>query len=161
MLLGQIVAMSFAQNLFYATVLVSQRSSTRAKDEDKDDDGFDTTWSPPIYLEVLPTVISLVGTVMVPTVAHTKYFMPILLVPHLLLFVPAILRPSRNAIYSACTQGGEKEKLRRYIACFQSLPQYALSSRLIQRTWRWKVWAPVLMATLPSLCSAPFTNIQL
>lgn len=120
MLLGQIVAISFAQNLFYATVLVSQRSSTRAKDEDKDDDGFDPAWSPPIYLEVLPIVISLVSTVMVPTVAHTKYFMALLLVPHLLLFVPATLCPSRNAESTQPpTPGGEKEKLRRYIAFFQ------------------------------------------
>lgn len=94
MLLGQIVAISFAQNLFFATVLVSQQSRpTKAKDQaqrDAHDSGLE--WSPPLYLEVLPIAISLLSTVMVPTVAHTKYFMPLLLIPHLLLFVPATLR---------------------------------------------------------------------
>lgn len=120
MLLGQIVAISFAQNLFFATILVSQRSSTKAKRKDKDEEDSDTAWSPPIYLEVLPTVISLVSTVMVPTVAHTKYFMAILLVPHLLLFVPATLRPSRDTKATRSrVQGGEKRTPRRYTTFFQ------------------------------------------
>lgn len=124
MLLGQIVAISFAQNLFFATVLVSQRSSTKFRKENKDY-YLDAAWVPPIYIEVLPTAISLLSTVMVPSVAHTNYFMAMLLIPHLLLFVPATLLPSRGA----ATQGRGKETIRRYITFFQIL---TASSILIQ-----------------------------
>lgn len=96
MLLGQIVAISFAQNLFFATILVSKpvRNSRDKGPRDTGDGVGD--WLPPLALEVLPITASLLSTALVPFVAHTSYFMLILLVPHLLLFVPVMLRPSRG-----------------------------------------------------------------
>ncbi|KAJ5121754.1 hypothetical protein N7526_008691 [Penicillium atrosanguineum] len=87
MLLGQIVAISFAQNLFFATILVS-RQPTSAEKEEGDELSKEFSWSPPLYSELLPVASSLLSTVAVPMVAHTKYFMALLLIPHLLLFVP-------------------------------------------------------------------------
>lgn len=118
MLLGQIVAISFAQNLFFATILVSKPPRpNKAKDGDRDSG---LAWAPPLYLEVLPIVISLLSTAMVPTVAHTKYFMAILLIPHLLLFIPATLRPKRpTGAAKSRIQADEEKITRRYIVFFQ------------------------------------------
>ena len=105
MLLGQIVAISFAQNLFFATVLVSTWPESETKGRE---------WAPPLVLEIVPVALSLLSTALVPSVAHNRYFMLILLIPHLLLFVPAILRPdlsSRNT--------GENTVTRRYTTFFQ------------------------------------------
>ncbi|KAJ5495828.1 hypothetical protein N7539_000944 [Penicillium diatomitis] len=77
-------------------------------------------WSPPVYLEAIPVAISLISTVLVPSVAHTKYFMLLLLIPHLLLFVPAILRPSRSWSRESQAQAGTEEGvLRRYVTGFK------------------------------------------
>lgn len=84
MLLGQIVAISFAQNLFFVTVLVSSPSITPATK---------LAWMPPALLELAPVVISGLGAVATPFVANTPYFTPVLAVPHLLLFVPGLLSP--------------------------------------------------------------------
>lgn len=98
MLLGQIVAISFALNLFFATILVSRALQSVSDSSDADDDNEDQrhaiAWTPPLSLEVLPVAVSLLSTALVPSVTHTRYFMVVLLIPHLLLFVPAILRPS-------------------------------------------------------------------
>lgn len=122
MLLGQIVAISFAQNLFFATILVS-RQPCRTDGTKKDKSGAQDSiaaWSPPLYAEVLPVAISLISTVLVPTVAHTKYFMLMLLVPHLLLFVPAILRPSQSStVETHAKDYSEKRTIQRYAAFFQ------------------------------------------
>ncbi|KAF7719691.1 Uncharacterized protein PECH_004193 [Penicillium ucsense] len=123
MLLGQIVAISFAQNLFYATILVSRsqppvkRGNRMAKNVVRDPV---VAWSPSVYLEAIPVAISLIGTVLVPSVAHTKYFMLLLLIPHLLLFIPAILRPSRSWSRESQAQVGTEEGvLRRYVTGFK------------------------------------------
>lgn len=84
MLLGQIVAISFAQNLFFATILVSNPSTNR---------GAKTSWIPPAVLELAPVVISFLSAAVIPFVANTPYFMPVLAVPHLLLFIPGLLSP--------------------------------------------------------------------
>ncbi|KAJ5678525.1 uncharacterized protein N7477_004158 [Penicillium maclennaniae] len=125
MLLGQIVAISFAQNLFFATILVSKEPTPAKQDEEKEpSEGF--SWSPPLYSEILPVAISLLSTVAVPMVAHTKYFMATLLIPHLLLFVPAILRPSRSEKNRVATKTRSRAQdadntTRRYIVFFQLL----------------------------------------
>jgi hypothetical protein len=62
MLLGQIVAISFAQNLFLVTVLVSGPSITPARK---------LTWMPPALLELAPVVISGLGAAATPFVANT------------------------------------------------------------------------------------------
>ncbi|KAJ5812332.1 hypothetical protein N7474_008633 [Penicillium riverlandense] len=106
MVVGQIVAISFAQNLFFATILVSRRGlsshgngTQRGNDDNYDNDKDDhhvCDWTPPLLLELIPIATSLLSTVLVPSTAHTKHFMLILLIPHLLLFVPAMLRPRRS-----------------------------------------------------------------
>ncbi|EKV12112.1 hypothetical protein PDIG_46480 [Penicillium digitatum PHI26] len=84
MLLGQIVAISFAQNLFFITVIVSGPSSVPSTK---------LTWTPPVLLDLAPVVISGLGAAATPLVANTPYFMPVLAIPHLLLFVPGLLSP--------------------------------------------------------------------
>ncbi|KAJ6136140.1 hypothetical protein N7512_001300, partial [Penicillium capsulatum] len=120
MLLGQIVAISFAQNLFFATILVSsqpQSSKSKSKSKETDSkDGRELAWLPPLSCEILPVTLSLLSTVLVPSVAHTKYFMATLLIPHLLLFVPAVLRPSHS---SGTIQTGGDRVARRYIIFFR------------------------------------------
>lgn len=132
MLLGQIVAISFAQNLFFATILVSRQPRPiegTKKNKSNAQDSI-SAWSPPLYSEVLPVAISLISTVLVPTVAHTKYFMLMLLVPHLLLFVPAILRPSQSsAIETRAKNYNEEKAIRRYIMFFQ---WYTMTCVIIQ-----------------------------
>lgn len=81
MLLGQIVAISFALSLFAATLLVSMPVQHIQKH----------LLSPPLSLELAPVIISLLSALFVPYVVNTPYFLPLLLIPHLLLFVPGIL----------------------------------------------------------------------
>lgn len=88
MLLGQCVSISFAANLFFAAITVSQRPSEK-------DISF--KWYPPLAYELLPVALSLVGTLAVPTFAYQKDFMVVLLVPHVLVFVPCLLFPSDSS----------------------------------------------------------------
>lgn len=126
--LGQIVAISFAQNLFFATILVSRRprpTDNITRDEEDAQDPI-AAWSPPLYAEALLVAISLISTVMVPTIAHTKYFMLILLVPYLLPFVP----PSRSSASGTSAQKhGEEANLQPYVTFVQ---WYAMACVVIQ-----------------------------
>ncbi|KAJ5669678.1 hypothetical protein N7462_010748 [Penicillium macrosclerotiorum] len=125
MLLGQLVAISFAAILVFATVLVSQPSwskQSKGKKSNEDDGQALFAWCPPVYAEVLPVAISLLGAVFVPSVVHSKHFMPILLIPHLLLFIPATLHPSRSSGNTKPQVQGQVEAdrtTRRYIVFFQ------------------------------------------
>lgn len=132
MLLGQVVAISFAQNLFFATILVSRqpRQTEGIKKNKSDFQDSIAAWSPPLYSEVLPVAISLISTILVPTVAHTKYFMLMLLVPHLLLFIPAILRPGQSSTIEARARNYSEERtVQRYITFFQ---WYTMACVIIQ-----------------------------
>lgn len=84
MLLGQIVAISFALNLFAATLLASPLQHTKKQPDSGSS-------APPLPLELAPVIISLLSALFVPYVVDTPYFLPILMIPHLLLFVPGIL----------------------------------------------------------------------
>jgi hypothetical protein len=84
MLLGQIVAISFAQNLFFVTVLVSSPDTISPSKP---------AWMPPALLELAPVVIAGLSAAASPFVANTPYFMPVLAIPHLLLFIPGLLSP--------------------------------------------------------------------
>jgi hypothetical protein len=88
MLLGQIVAISFAQNLFYLAIILSSASKPRPPHQTSQHHSSSSSSS--FIWRLLPTLISLLSTAIVPFTVHTRYFMPILLVPHLLLFVPTL-----------------------------------------------------------------------
>ncbi|KAJ6021015.1 hypothetical protein N7540_006519 [Penicillium herquei] len=105
MLLAQCVSVSFAANLFFATIAVSERPNEK-------DSSF--TWSPSLVYELLPVVLSLVDAVAVPIFAYQKDFMFILLVPHFLTFVPGLLGP-RDSFRATRVQG---EKTTRRYAVF-------------------------------------------
>lgn len=115
MLLGQIVAVSFAQNLFYLAILVSRASTT----EPKGAPGL--LWTPNALLEAEPLLISLVSTAAVPYATHTASFMLILLVPHLLLFVPCILHPRILPQGSGTLRNAYEVVKRRYIPLFSTV----------------------------------------
>jgi hypothetical protein len=122
MLLGQIVAISFAQILFSAPDLVSRqpRSTDAIKKNKGDDQDHVAAWSPPLYSEVLPVAISLISIVLVPTVVHTKHFILVLLVLHLFLFVPAILHPRQSSTINMHGKNyNEEMTIRRYVPFFQ------------------------------------------
>lgn len=69
MVVGQIVAISFAQNLFFATILVSRTgwsshdNGNQHGNEDNDDNDKEGTWTPPLLLELIPIATSLLSTV--------------------------------------------------------------------------------------------------
>lgn len=89
MLLGQIVAISFAQSLFYLAILLSPRVLSRSSNTHTQS----AAWVPHIALELVPLMVSLVGAVAVPYVVHSANFLTTLLIPHVLLFVPALIDP--------------------------------------------------------------------
>jgi len=88
MLLGQVVAISFASNLFFLAILLSpvRQAQTPASAASKP-----LTWTPPAVLFAAPLVITLVSVASIPYSFNSSYFLIILSVPHLLLFVPPLL----------------------------------------------------------------------
>ncbi|KAL2815268.1 hypothetical protein BDW59DRAFT_153947 [Aspergillus cavernicola] len=84
MLVAQGISVSFAANLFFAAITVSQRP---------DEHHVAFAWSPPLLYELAPVALSLLDTLAVPIFAYEKGFMVILLAPHLFVFVPCVLRP--------------------------------------------------------------------
>jgi hypothetical protein len=87
MLLGQIVAISFAQSLFYLAILLSLRRTTTQSAASE--------WTPSVVLELLPIVISLLTAVFVQHVVHSSHFLITLLIPHVLLFIPSLTTSPR------------------------------------------------------------------
>ncbi|KAJ5909220.1 hypothetical protein N7495_001902 [Penicillium taxi] len=108
MLLAQLVSVSFAANLFFVAVVVSQRPNEK-----------DITfiWYPKLSYELVPVAFSLLDTVAVPIFAHKKEFMPILLAAHLMVFIPCILGP-KGSVSNITKQQGEKTT-RRYAGFIQ------------------------------------------
>ncbi|KAJ5109697.1 hypothetical protein N7532_002342 [Penicillium argentinense] len=107
MLLGQLASIAFGANFFFATIAVSPRPN------EKD---LSFAWYPAPITELLVIVISFVDTLAVPIFAHKKEFMPILMAPHLLTFVPGMLGPQ----YSARVTKPEGERTtQRYIVLLQ------------------------------------------
>ncbi|KAL3474727.1 hypothetical protein BJX99DRAFT_231210 [Aspergillus californicus] len=113
MLVAQGVAVSFAANLFFAAITVSQRPSER-------DVAY--AWSPPLAYELAPVAFSLFDTLAVPIFAYEKNFMVILLAPHLLVFVPCVLRPNSSSpsqvSKDSIAQQGDRTT-RRYVTFIQ------------------------------------------
>ncbi|KAL4797816.1 hypothetical protein BDV19DRAFT_358040 [Aspergillus venezuelensis] len=88
MLLAQAVGVSFAANLFFAAITVSSRV---------DEKDINYSWTPNVLVEFIPVALSLLDTLAVPLYAYREGFMLILLAPHFLVFIPAILGPSPSA----------------------------------------------------------------
>ncbi|KAJ5238885.1 hypothetical protein N7468_003504 [Penicillium chermesinum] len=84
MLLAQAVSVSFAANLYFAAVAVSRKANPK--------DGI-FAWSPPLLAELIPVAFSLLDTVAVPIYAYKKEFMWVLMAPHIVIFIPCVLRP--------------------------------------------------------------------
>lgn len=88
MLLGQIVAISFAVNLFFLAVLLATEKSG-------------STNSRPIpaaihhfILDATPAILTAGSVVLLPYVANTPYYMTVLALPHIALFLPLMTSPS-------------------------------------------------------------------
>ncbi|KAJ9193480.1 hypothetical protein DTO164E3_7879 [Paecilomyces variotii] len=122
MLLGQIVAISFAQNLFYLAVLlyrpvpVDKRPSPHI-------------WAYSVVIELLPLAISLFITALVPSTLSTPYFLFVLLVPHVVLFIPAIVNPEKAPKSLRSLHYSVEAATRWYISVFWVLS--AVSSLLL------------------------------
>ncbi|KAJ5591700.1 uncharacterized protein N7459_002069 [Penicillium hispanicum] len=105
MLVAQAVSVSFAANLFFAAITVSQRPNEKH-------DIF--AWSPSLVYELVPVVLSLLDTVAVPIFAYEKKFMLVLLAPHALVFIPCVLRPRSSASKGAATKVQGEQTTKRY-----------------------------------------------
>lgn len=107
MLLGQCVSISFAANLFFATIAVSQQPN------EKD---LSFTWYPPFLYELLPVMLSLLGTLAVPVFAYQRDFIFVLLAPHVLVFIPCLLGPTDS---SKAIKNRGSETTKRYTVFLQ------------------------------------------
>lgn len=105
MLVAQAVSVSFAANLFFAAIAVSRRP-------DENDPFF--VWSPSLLSELVPVVFSLLDTVAVPIFAYKKEFMPVLLAPHAMVFIPCVLRPGNSASKATATKSQGDQTTARY-----------------------------------------------
>jgi hypothetical protein len=105
MLIAQAVSVSFAANLFFAAITVSQRPDEKHQL---------FAWSPALVYEVIPIVLSLLDTIAVPIFAYQKRFMIILLAPHALVFIPCILHPRNSVSKSAATKAQGEQTTKRY-----------------------------------------------
>ncbi|GAD98059.1 hypothetical protein AN4634.2 [Paecilomyces variotii No. 5] len=122
MLLGQIVAISFAMNLFYLAVLLYR--PVRA-----DKGPSPHVWTYSIAVELLPLAISLFITAVVPSTLTTPYFLIILLVPHVVLFIPATVNPEYAPKWLRSLHYSAEAASRWYISIFWILS--AVSSLLL------------------------------
>jgi hypothetical protein len=111
MLLGQIVAVSFATNLFLLSILVSQPLNPSPFLKSIDGDGLISFLC--LQFLILP---GLGSTAVLPTVLSTPSFMPTLLIPHLLLFVPPAIcdLSSKVGFAGGLIQAIEREKEKMY-----------------------------------------------
>ncbi|KAF2493289.1 hypothetical protein BU16DRAFT_619630 [Lophium mytilinum] len=85
MLLGQVVAISFATNLFFVAVSLNPVSTGGGSPRNRE------RWTPPLSVLLIPLLATFVSTGLIPSSVSKPYFMYILLLPHFALFVPPIL----------------------------------------------------------------------
>ena len=99
MLLGQIVAISFAMNLSFVAIIASDRAQQTAQSQASKPSGEEQPQerraSPASkgfsFLSSTSTILTLASIYEVPSTVGTRWFLPMLLVPHFLLFVPILL----------------------------------------------------------------------
>jgi hypothetical protein len=130
MLLGQIVSISFATNLFFLAILVSSLNNSISATINKSQSDLNTKIKTDLdgtsksvdgdglisFLCLQFLILPGLGSAAVlPTVLGTNSFMPVLLVPHLLLFVPPLLSDLAEKLNWAknliAAIGRENEKL--------------------------------------------------
>lgn len=130
MVLGQIVAVSFAQSLFYLAVTLSEPTS-------EDNDSTDANKAQarkgsrvPVYHALLRRCIfALVvfPVIMIPDVVHTPWFLWVLAVPHLALLLPPLINPllvkQSLTAEDKATINTENTRLYRFIAFVALFPQ--------------------------------------
>lgn len=94
------MAISFVQNLFFTINFISQRpgsSQNKNKSKDRfDKDSHTLAWLLLLYYKIMPITLLLLSIVLVLSIVYIKYCIAILLIPYLLLFVPAVLRPTSS-----------------------------------------------------------------
>ncbi|OCK80030.1 hypothetical protein K432DRAFT_329046 [Lepidopterella palustris CBS 459.81] len=97
MLLGQVVAISFASNLFLLAVVLSPLPDSPSTESGLEKERLQSkyakppTWTPPLLLLIPPIILSLLIPSFLPPYLSTSLFLPLLLIPHLLLFIPPLL----------------------------------------------------------------------
>ncbi|PLB44088.1 hypothetical protein P170DRAFT_450302 [Aspergillus steynii IBT 23096] len=110
MLVAQGVSVSFAANLFFAAIIVSSQPN------EKD---VSLVWHPQLLYELGPVALSILYTVAVPTFAYKQGFMPILLVPHLLVFIPCVLGPRGSSVPAKPDKAQFNYTTQRYVKFLQ------------------------------------------
>lgn len=89
MLLGQIVAISFAMNLFFLAVLLYEPIHTSAKGPTRKHFTSSWPWNAAVYNLVV--ILTIIPVALIPDATNGPQFMTILLLPHLALMLPPIL----------------------------------------------------------------------
>lgn len=92
MLLGQVVAISFASNLFFLAVLLSPaQKNSEAKAASHQKDSKITSWVPLLVTQLAVVLITLINVGLIPSVYGTPSYLPVLAAPHILLIVLPLL----------------------------------------------------------------------
>ncbi|KAJ1310688.1 hypothetical protein OPQ81_009214 [Rhizoctonia solani] len=105
MLLGQVVAISVASNLFFAAIILYDDSLSESKSKSK------LKLKPPSRTTAipagvyLPILLSHLTILLSPTVAHSKWFLPNLLTMHLLIVLPLLNLHSSTTNRSSISLG--------------------------------------------------------
>lgn len=125
MLLGQIVAVSFASNLFFIRVLVSPGSRPHSPRSSFQTDGSMSL----LLLQAAILVPGLGATFALPYTLKTPYFLFTLLIPHVLFFVPPFFSDvaQRWALAHSMTQIIDRFSVRLY--------QMIILAAIAMQTW--------------------------
>ncbi|KAJ5683218.1 hypothetical protein N7462_006383 [Penicillium macrosclerotiorum] len=123
-LIDQFVAPSFVFSLFFALILVSSKlPSGQSKGKADHDQDQPLSANSHLIYEILPVAGSLLCTVVVPFVGGTRYLVPLVLVPHVCVFIPVFARPSPSPVaFKAPAQIAyhREQDMSRYVAFFQA-----------------------------------------
>lgn len=141
MLLGQIVAISFAQCLFYIAVAlypVSEVESNGTKSEETQPTFGSTTAGFRTLLQRAILALVVVPVMSIPKVVATPRFLWILAIPHLALFIPPLIDPilSRSVIQAGDTKvvQGENKRLYRFIVVAALIAEIGMVIKALKDT---------------------------
>lgn len=100
MLLGQVVAISVAQNLFFAALALAPRSEIRSTSTKEKDEVTPAAKTGASWVLILSVLASLFTVGLSPKTTDGPYFLPNLLVMHALLILPLVPLPTLNSSLS-------------------------------------------------------------